>query len=170
MAALGDTAPDVAFTLADGSTATLAKWRGKPLVLFFYPKDDTTGCTRESKDFSTSMPAFEAAGVAVLGASRDSVASHAKFTAKYALSVPLAADTDGALTEAFGVWVEKSMYGRIYMGIERAHLPDRRGRPDCPGLAQGQSAGSRRIGPRSGAAFALIAFCSAADPIPNDDG
>ena len=120
MVAVGDLAPDAHFVLADDKPATLADYRGWQLVLFFYPKDDTTGCTREAIEFSALKPQFDAAGVTLLGASRDSVASHAKFCAKHALTVDLAADTDGTLTEAFGVWVEKSMYGRSYMGIERS--------------------------------------------------
>jgi len=117
---VGSAIPDVGFTLADGSSARLSDWHGKPLVLYFYPKDDTPGCTTEAKSFSALMPEFARSGVAVIGASRDTVAAHAKFTAKHGLSVPLASDTDGALTQAFGVWVEKSMYGKTYMGIERA--------------------------------------------------
>jgi len=113
-------APDVEFDLSDGTRSSIAAYRGKPLVLYFYPKDDTPGCTNEAKAFSTLMPEFEKAGVAVLGASKDSVKSHAKFIGKYDLKVALAADTDGSLCEAFGVWVEKSMYGKTYMGIERA--------------------------------------------------
>ncbi len=129
MTDVGSIAPDAAFDLSDGSRSSIAAYRGKPLVLYFYPKDDTPGCTNEAKAFSALMPEFERAGVAVLGASKDSVKSHAKFIAKYDLKVALAADTDGSLCEAFGVWVEKSMYGRQYMGIERAtFLIDAEGR------------------------------------------
>jgi thioredoxin-dependent peroxiredoxin len=121
MTNVGSMAPDAAFELADGTLSSISTFRGgKPLVLYFYPKDDTPGCTNEAKAFSTLMPAFEQAGVAVLGASKDSAKSHAKFIAKYDLKVALAADTDGSLCDAFGVWVEKSMYGRSYMGIQRA--------------------------------------------------
>jgi thioredoxin-dependent peroxiredoxin len=121
MTDVGSTAPDAAFELADGTGSSISTFRGsRPLVLYFYPKDDTPGCTNEAKAFSTLMPDFEQAGIAVLGASKDSAKSHAKFIAKYDLKVALAADTDGSLCEAFGVWVEKSMYGRTYMGIERA--------------------------------------------------
>jgi thioredoxin-dependent peroxiredoxin len=117
----GSMAPDAGFELADGSRSTISAFRGgKPLVLYFYPKDDTPGCTNEAKAFSALMPEFDKAGVAVLGASKDSAKSHAKFITKYDLRVALAADTDGSLCEAFGVWVEKSMYGRTYLGIERA--------------------------------------------------
>jgi thioredoxin-dependent peroxiredoxin len=117
---VGSMAPDAEFDLADGSRSSITAYHGKPLVLYFYPKDDTPGCTNEAKAFSALMPEFEKAGIAVLGASKDSVKSHAKFIAKYDLKVALAADTDGTLCEAFGVWVEKSMYGKTYMGIERA--------------------------------------------------
>lgn len=98
----------------------LADFAGKLLVVYFYPKDDTTGCTKEAQDFTALAAEFEKAGVALLGVSKDSLASHAKFTAKYDLSVPLASDPDGAMIEAYGSWVEKNMYGRKYMGIERS--------------------------------------------------
>ncbi|MFM9828455.1 MAG: peroxiredoxin [Sphingomonas sp.] len=117
----GQPIPDVALVLGDGSTTTLRAYAGKPLVVYFYPKDDTPGCTREAQDFSAELAAFEAVGVAVIGVSKDPPAKHAKFVAKYGLTVPLATDgEDGALMAAFGVWVEKSMYGKTYMGIERA--------------------------------------------------
>ena len=114
-----DTLPDVTATDADGAALRLAELP-RPLVVYFYPKDDTPGCTREAQDFSALAPEFAAAGVHVLGISRDSVKKHASFTAKHALAVPLASDLDGSVTEAFGVWGEKQMYGRTYMGIERA--------------------------------------------------
>ena len=117
---VGSVAPDVDFEMADGSRSSIAAYRGKPLVVYFYPKDDTPGCTNEAKAFSTLLPDFDRAGVAVLGVSKDSAKSHAKFIAKYDLKVALAADTDGKLCDAFGTWVEKAMYGRSYMGIERA--------------------------------------------------
>lgn len=120
MTQVGAMAPEVSFELADGSQANLADWRGKPLVVYFYPKDDTPGCTNEAKAFSALAPEFERAGVAVIGVSKDSAKSHAKFIAKYDLELTLAADTDGSVCDAFGVWVEKSMYGKSYMGIERA--------------------------------------------------
>jgi peroxiredoxin Q/BCP len=90
------------------------------LVLYFYPKDDTSGCTREAQDFTALAPEFQKAGVKVLGVSRDPMRSHEKFIGKYSLAVPLASDEDGRISEAFGTWVEKSMYGRKYMGMERA--------------------------------------------------
>ncbi len=117
---VGSMAPDVALALADGSETSIGAFRGRKLVVYFYPKDDTPGCTNEAKAFSALMPEFEKAGVAVMGISKDSARSHAKFVAKYDLNVALAADTEGTVCEAFGVWVEKSMYGKTYMGIERA--------------------------------------------------
>ncbi|UZK70623.1 peroxiredoxin [Sphingomonas sp. S1-29] len=112
--------PDVAVTLPDGSVRRLADATGRALVVYFYPKDDTPGCTREAQGFSEAMPAFEAAGVEILGISKDPPAKHQKFAAKYALAVPLASDVDDSVCEAFGAWVEKSMYGKQYMGIDRS--------------------------------------------------
>jgi thioredoxin-dependent peroxiredoxin len=117
---VGDQAPNPSFLKADGSTGQIAEYQGKVMVLYFYPKDDTTGCTKEGQEFTALTADFAQAGAVVLGASKDSVKSHAKFIAKYDLAVELASDESGALCEAFGVWVEKSMYGRHYMGIERA--------------------------------------------------
>ena len=117
---VGEQAPQVAFEGPDGAETTLSAWRGKPLVLYFYPKDDTTGCTKEAQDFTALAGDFAAAGVALLGVSKDSAKKHKSFTDKYGLKVPLGTDADGALLEAFGAWVEKSMYGRKYMGIERS--------------------------------------------------
>ena len=105
--------------MSDGSTIDLASPGGK-LVLYFYPKDDTSGCTREAQDFTAMAADFAAAGTKVVGVSRDEMKRHDKFIAKYDLAVPLAADTDGAISDAFGTWTEKSMYGRKYMGMERA--------------------------------------------------
>jgi peroxiredoxin Q/BCP len=125
---VGDPIPAVTATGADGAPLPLAGL-AFPAVVWFYPKDDTSGCTREAQDFTALAPDFAAAGVALLGVSRDDVKSHAKFTAKYALTPPLASDLDGSVTEAFEVWVEKSMYGRTYMGIERStFLFDRDGK------------------------------------------
>lgn len=125
----GDVAPDVTLTLPDGSTKPLSAWRGKPLVLYFYPKDDTTGCTAEAQAFTGLIDAFSAAGAAVLGVSKDSPAKHGRFIAKYDLRIGLATDADDSVCAAFGTWVEKSLYGRTYMGIERAtFLIDKDGR------------------------------------------
>ena len=115
----GDKAPAITTALSDGSTIDLASPGGK-LVLYFYPKDDTSGCTREAQDFTAMAADFAAAGAKVVGVSRDEMKKHDKFIAKYDLAVPLAADTDGAISDAFGTWVQKSMYGRKYMGMERA--------------------------------------------------
>ena len=115
----GAAAPDFELAGADGPVR-LADFAGKPLVVYFYPKDDTSGCTREAQDFTALAGDFAKAGVALLGVSKDSLASHAKFTAKYGLAVPLASDPEGAMIEAYGSWVEKNMYGRKYMGIERS--------------------------------------------------
>ena len=114
----GSAIPDVTVTI-DDAVVPLASL-GAPLVVYFYPKDDTAGCTTEAKDFTTLAADFTEAGVGVVGISKDTPAAHAKFTAKHALTVRLASDVEGAACEAFGVWVEKAMYGRKYMGIERA--------------------------------------------------
>ena len=115
----GDTAPAMTLTLSDGTTLDPSA-PGGPLILYFYPKDDTSGCTREAQDFTELAPNFAKAGAKVVGVSRDAMKKHDKFIAKYNLAVPLVADEDGALSDAFGTWVEKSMYGRKYMGMERA--------------------------------------------------
>ena len=116
----GDKAP--AFSLdADGGTkVSLKDFTGKTLVLYFYPKDDTTACTQEAIDFSAEAAAFKKAGAAVIGVSKDTVAKHDKFKKKYDLKVPLGADPDGTTVEAYQSWVEKTLYGRNYMGIDRA--------------------------------------------------
>ena len=115
----GDKAPAIDVTASDGSTVNLAA-PGAPLVLYFYPKDDTSGCTREAQDFTELASEYAKAGVKVVGLSRDPMKKHEKFIAKYGLAVPLASDEDGRISDAFGTWVEKSMYGRKYMGMERA--------------------------------------------------
>jgi len=120
MLAEGDKVPDVAMVGADGEAVSAADFRGQKLVLYFYPKDDTTGCTREAQDFTALAAEFEKAGTWILGVSKDSPQSHAKFTGKYGLKVKLATDPDGSVCEAFGTWGEKSLYGRKYMGIDRA--------------------------------------------------
>ena len=115
----GGMAPAMTVTASDGSSVDLAA-PGQPLVLYFYPKDDTSGCTREAQDFTAMAADYATAGVKVVGVSRDPMAKHDKFIAKYGLSVPLAADEDGRISVAFGTWVQKSMYGHKYMGMERA--------------------------------------------------
>ncbi|MBE3640500.1 peroxiredoxin [Mangrovicoccus algicola] len=115
----GDTAPEFTLPQDGGDPLTLSALRPAPVVLYFYPKDDTSGCTKEAIAFTGLMPEFEAAGVRVLGVSKDTVAKHAKFREKHGLGVGLLSDEDGAVCEAYGTLVEKSMYGRSYMGIER---------------------------------------------------
>ena len=115
----GDRAPGLDVTTSDGRSVTLAR-PGKPLVLYFYPKDDTSGCTREAQDFTALAGDFKKAGVKVVGVSRDPMKKHEKFIGKYDLKVPLASDEDGRISDAFGTWVQKSMYGRKYMGMERS--------------------------------------------------
>ncbi|MEM7766366.1 MAG: thioredoxin-dependent thiol peroxidase [Pseudomonadota bacterium] len=116
----GTKAPDFTLQSSDGDTISLADYAGSRLVLYFYPKDDTPGCTNEARDFSALSDAFSAKGARILGVSRDTVAKHLKFIAKHELTIPLGADEDGTVCEAYGVWVEKKMYGKTYMGIERA--------------------------------------------------
>jgi peroxiredoxin Q/BCP len=115
----GDKAPKLTVESSDGSNLDLSA-PGQPLVLYFYPKDDTSGCTREAQDFTELARDFSRAGARVVGVSRDPMKKHDKFIAKYDLKVPLASDEDGAISDAFGTWVEKSMYGRKYMGMERS--------------------------------------------------
>jgi len=115
----GDKAPAITVTASDGSSVNLAS-PGQPLVLYFYPKDDTSGCTREAQDFTALASEFAKAGVKVIGVSRDPMKAHEKFIGKYSLAVPLVSDEDGRISDAFGTWVQKSMYGRKYMGMERA--------------------------------------------------
>ena len=126
----GDTMPDVAMETPDGGSVKPSDFRGKPLVVFFYPKDDTPGCTTENIDFTALKGEFDKAGVALLGVSKDPPARHAKFTAKHDLAAPLASDpVESGLADALGIWVEKSMYGRTYMGMERTtYLVDAEGR------------------------------------------
>lgn len=124
----GVAAPDFALPGDAGAPITLKSFEDRKLVLYFYPKDDTSGCTREAIDFNRLKGEFEKAGVAILGASPDSPASHAKFKAKHGLELELASDEAKTMLEAYGVWVEKSMYGRKYMGVERTtFLIDRNG-------------------------------------------
>ena len=116
----GDPAPGFDLPADGGGRLSLESLRGRSVVLYFYPKDDTPGCTKEAIGFSEKIADFAAAGAAVVGASRDSAAKHDKFVAKHGLRVRLVSDAEGRLCEEYGVWVEKSMYGRTYMGVERA--------------------------------------------------
>ena len=115
----GGRAPALKVATSDGGAVDLAA-PGQPLVLYFYPKDDTSGCTRQAQDFTAMAGEFERAGVKVVGVSRDPMKKHDKFIGKYGLTVPLASDEDGRVSDAFGTWVQKSMYGRKYMGMERS--------------------------------------------------
>ena len=115
----GDKAPDLTVKASDGSTINLAS-PGAPLVLYFYPKDDTSGCTKEAQEFTALAGEFAKSGARVVGVSRDPMKKHEKFIDKYDLKVPLASDEDGRISDAFGTWVEKSMYGRKYMGTARS--------------------------------------------------
>lgn len=128
MLAEGDPVPGVTLEGMEGQPVRPADFKGQKLVVYFYPKDDTSGCTREAQDFTALAEQFEKAGTWILGVSKDDAKKHRKFVDKYDLKVPLATDADGSACEAFGTWVEKSMYGRKYMGIERAtFLIDRDG-------------------------------------------
>jgi peroxiredoxin Q/BCP len=122
MLEIGKKAPDFMVKNQAGEQRSLAYFAGKKLVIYFYPKDDTSGCTVEAKDFTQILPQFVAKGAHVVGVSRDSIASHCKFIAKHELAVELLSDEEGVMCEAYGVWVEKSMYGKKYMGIERTTL------------------------------------------------
>ena len=117
---LGDKAPDFTLPTDGGGNVSLAELRGKKVVLYFYPKDDTSGCTAEACGFRDSLPDYRGAEAVVIGVSKDSVAAHDKFKKKYELPFVLASDANSDVCEKYGVWVEKSMYGRKYMGIERA--------------------------------------------------
>jgi len=117
---IGDTFPDIALEAPDGGSVKPSDFAGKPLVVFFYPKDDTPGCTTENIDFTALKGEFDQAGVAVLGVSKDPPAKHAKFIAKHGLTVPLASDAaENGLSNALGIWTEKQNYGRTYMGMVR---------------------------------------------------
>ena len=124
----GDRVPDVKLEGLEGQPVSPADFKGQKLVIYFYPKDDTSGCTAQAKGFTELAGEFENAGTWILGVSKDSAAKHRKFIDKYDLKIPLATDPDGSVCEAFGTWVQKSMYGRKYMGIDRAtFLVDRDG-------------------------------------------
>ena len=126
---VGDLAPQFSLPGAAGKTISLSDYAGKSVILYFYPKDDTPGCTIEAKDFTSLAAEFDKADAIVIGMSPDSVKAHDKFAKKHALTVELAADEEKTVLEAYGVWKEKSMYGKKYMGIERAtFLIDAEGR------------------------------------------
>lgn len=116
----GDTAPDFSMPTDGAGTVTLSDFKGKSVVLYFYPKDDTPGCTKEAIGFSEKIDEFEAAGAVVIGVSKDTVAKHGKFRTKHGLKVILASDADSDVTERYGAWQEKQMYGKSYMGIDRS--------------------------------------------------
>jgi peroxiredoxin Q/BCP len=120
MISIGDNAPQFTLSTNGGGQFSLADSAGKYLILYFYPKDDTPGCTKEAIGFSEARTAFDAQNAMVVGVSRDTVKKHDKFIGKYDLRIPLISDEEGSLCEAFGTWVEKNMYGKTYMGIERA--------------------------------------------------
>jgi len=115
----GDRAPDFSLPADDGSTVSLGSLQGKKVILYFYPKDDTSGCTTQACEFRDTLPRIHEEGAVVYGVSPDPIPSHVKFRDKFSLNFPLLADEDHAVAEAYGVWKEKSMYGRTYWGIER---------------------------------------------------
>lgn len=117
---VGDRAPDFSCLDDQGNIVSLKDFKGKKLVIYFYPKDDTPGCTTESCDFRDNLTGLNRLGVSVVGVSKDSVKSHQKFKEKYDLTFPLLSDEDGKMVESYGVWTEKSMYGKKYMGIDRS--------------------------------------------------
>ena len=117
---IGDKAPDFSMPSDGGGTVTLSDFKGRYLVLYFYPKDDTPGCTKEAIGFTETRPQFDALNASILGVSKDTPAKHDKFIAKHGLKVGLGSDESGEMIESYGVWVEKNMYGKKYMGIERA--------------------------------------------------
>lgn len=116
----GKKAPDFTLPANGGQKIKLSQFKGRPVVVYFYPKDDTSGCTKEAQGFTERKAEFDAAGAVVVGVSKDTAAKHDKFIAKYDLDVILASDAEGDVCERYGTWVEKSMYGKSYMGIERA--------------------------------------------------
>ncbi len=158
---IGDTAPDFTLPGTDGAeefTVTLSALRPAPVVLFFYPRDNTSGCTREAKDFSALKDAFDALGVKVFGISKDSIASHRRFIEKQGLTVPLLSDAESDVAERYGVWQEKKMYGRTFFGIERStFLIDGAGRiarawrkVKVPGHAEAVLAAARELAREAG--------------------
>lgn len=151
--AAGDRAPDFKLAMDDGTQVSRASLKGRPYVIYFYPKDDTSGCTKEAIDFSAALSKFEKAGVAVIGVSKDSLESHERFKKKHKLKLALGSDPDIKTATTYGVWVEKSMYGRKYMGMERAtFLVDAKGviaeawhKVKVPGHAEAVLAAAKRL-------------------------
>lgn len=126
---VGDKAPSFTLPSDGGGKVSLKDFRGKPIVLYFYPKDDTSGCTKQAIAFTEALPKFNRLGVVVIGVSKDTVAAHDKFKSKHALAIILGSDVEGAVVESYGCWVEKVLYGRKYMGIERStFLIDQKGK------------------------------------------
>jgi peroxiredoxin Q/BCP len=119
---VGDAAPAFTLQASGGRTVSLAAMQGKPFVLYFYPKADTPGCTKEAQAFQEALPELGQIGVDIIGMSKDSVKAQDKFAEKYGLKFPLASDPEGTVVEAYGAWVEKSMYGKSYMGIDRSTI------------------------------------------------
>jgi peroxiredoxin Q/BCP len=117
-----DPAPDFSMPATGGRTVSLADMKGKPFVLYFYPKADTPGCTKEAQAFEENLPVMTDMGIDVIGVSKDPMKALEKFAEKYTLTFPLASDPDGTVVEAYGAWVEKSMYGKTYMGIDRSTI------------------------------------------------
>jgi len=129
MVSNGTMAPDFTLPSDDQGDVTLSSYRGRKVVLYFYPKDDTSGCTTQACELRDALPRFHGIDAVILGVSPDTVESHARFRKKYGLNFPLLSDADHAVSEAYGVWKEKSMYGRTYMGVERStFLIDEAGR------------------------------------------
>ncbi len=120
MPEIGENAPDFTLPVTGGDPVTLSELKGHSVVLFFYPRDDTSGCTRENEDFTALKDQFEALGCKVFGISKDTIESHDKFMAKKSLTIPLLSDAEGDVCERYGVWKEKKMYGKTFMGIERS--------------------------------------------------
>ena len=152
---VGASAPDFALPGHDGATVSLADFKGKALVLYFYPKDDTSGCTAEAIAFNGKAKEFAKAGAAILGVSPDSVKSHVKFREKHELSIPLASDEERSMLGAYGVWVDKIHVRAQVHGRRAHHRAHRQGREDRQGLAEGEGAGARRRGAGGGAGAGL---------------
>lgn len=149
----GEKAPNFKLATDEGGDISRSGLKGKPFVLYFYPKDDTSGCTKEALDFSAAAGKFQKLGIPVIGISKDSIASHEKFRKKYKLKISLASDSEIEAAKAWGVWIEKSMYGRKYMGMERAtFLVDAKGviaeawhKVKVPGHAEAVLAAARKL-------------------------